>query len=77
MKPAPVLLVHGIRSSCSMWRTVRERLDELGVPNEAIDLPESWTQFAPLADDPFTVSIEDINSHRDEWIEQWTQTVIG
>src|SRR5699024_1560049 len=45
--------------------------------NEAIDLPESWTQFAPLADDPFTVSIEDINSHRDEWIEQWTQTVIG
>lgn len=39
MKPAPVLLVHGIRSSCSMWRTVRERLDDLGVPNQAIDLP--------------------------------------
>lgn len=45
--------------------------------NEAIELPESWTTFAPLADDPFAVSIEDINSHRDEWIEQWTQTVIG
>ncbi len=39
MKPAPVLLVHGIRSSSSMWRTVRLRLDELGVHNEAIDLP--------------------------------------
>lgn len=45
--------------------------------NDQIDLPQSWTDFAPLADDPFTVSIEDINTHRDEWIEQWTQTVIG
>ncbi len=45
--------------------------------NDQIDLPQSWTDFAPLAEDPFTVSIEDINTHRDEWIEQWTQTVIG
>ena len=44
MKPAPVLLVHGIRSSSSMWRTVQERLDRLGVRNAAIDLPGHGTR---------------------------------
>lgn len=37
--PAPVLLVHGIRSSASMWRHQQEVLASAGHPVLAIDLP--------------------------------------
>jgi thiamine transport system substrate-binding protein len=43
----------------------------------AAPLPESWTQFAPQPSDPATLDPETISEHRDEWIEQWTDTVIG
>ena len=39
MAPAPVLLVHGIRSSSTMWRTVQPLLDRAGVRNAVLDLP--------------------------------------
>ncbi|WP_147918969.1 thiamine ABC transporter substrate-binding protein [Ruania zhangjianzhongii] len=45
--------------------------------NDQIDLPQAWTDFAPLADDPFTMDPALIDDHRDEWIQQWTDTVIG
>ena len=45
--------------------------------NDQIDLPQAWTEFAPLADEPFTMDPALIDTHRDEWIEQWTNTVIG
>ncbi|GAA1728404.1 thiamine ABC transporter substrate-binding protein [Isoptericola hypogeus] len=42
-----------------------------------VELPAAWQEFAPLADDPFQVPPADVDTHRDEWIEQWTATVIG
>ena len=37
--PPAVLLVHGIRTSATMWRSQLEHLDSLGVTARAIDLP--------------------------------------
>ncbi|MFE5291992.1 thiamine ABC transporter substrate binding subunit [Isoptericola sp. NPDC056618] len=42
-----------------------------------VELPADWQQFAPLADEPFEVAPADVAAHRDEWIEQWTATVVG
>ena len=41
-----------------------------------VELPADWTKFAPLADKPFEVAPADVAAHRDEWIEQWTATVV-
>jgi len=43
----------------------------------AVDLPEEWASWAPLADDPFVVSPADITKNREAWLEQWSATVIG
>ncbi len=45
--------------------------------DETVELPAEWQQFAPLAEDPFEVPPGEVAEHRDEWIEQWTTTVIG
>jgi pimeloyl-ACP methyl ester carboxylesterase len=37
--PAAVILVHGLRTSATLWRHQVEHLDRLGVPTDAIDLP--------------------------------------
>jgi pimeloyl-ACP methyl ester carboxylesterase len=37
--PATVILVHGLRTSATMWRHQVENLSELGIPTDAIDLP--------------------------------------
>ncbi|MEN5075518.1 thiamine ABC transporter substrate-binding protein [Isoptericola cucumis] len=42
-----------------------------------VELPADWQEFAPLADEPFDVPPAEVDAHRDEWIEQWTATVIG
>ncbi|WP_147918534.1 alpha/beta fold hydrolase [Ruania zhangjianzhongii] len=39
MDSAPVLLVHGIRSSSTMWRPVQPLLDRAGIRHAVIDLP--------------------------------------
>ena len=40
-------------------------------------LPEEWTAFAPLADEPFEVAPEDISTNREAWLAVWSETVIG
>ncbi|PRZ03093.1 thiamine transport system substrate-binding protein [Isoptericola sp. CG 20/1183] len=45
--------------------------------DESVELPAEWEEFAPLAEDPYEVSAQEIAEHRDEWIQQWTATVIG
>lgn len=45
--------------------------------DETVELPADWQRFAPLAEDPFDVPPAEVAEHRDEWIEQWTATVIG
>ncbi len=39
-------------------------------------LPAAWQRYAPLSDDPYQVSTADIGAHREEWIRQWTATVV-
>jgi thiamine transport system substrate-binding protein len=46
-------------------------------PVTDVELPESWTAFAPLATEPFHVEPDVISENRDAWIEQWTDTVVG
>jgi len=45
--------------------------------DSTVELPAEWEQFAPLAEEPFDVAPGEIDAHRDEWIEQWTATVVG
>ncbi|WP_082716829.1 alpha/beta fold hydrolase [Microterricola viridarii] len=48
----PVLLVHGIRTSASMWRGQLEALGAAGRPALAVDLPGHGTRIG----EPFTVA---------------------
>lgn len=41
-----VVMVHGIRTSATMWRSQIEHLDSLGVPSMAVDLPGHGTRMA-------------------------------
>lgn len=45
--------------------------------SETATLPEEWTAFAPLADEPFEVSPDDISKNREAWLALWSETVIG
>ncbi|MDR1119198.1 MAG: thiamine ABC transporter substrate-binding protein [Bifidobacteriaceae bacterium] len=40
-------------------------------------LPDDWARFAPLADDPWTLPAADIAAHRDEWIAQFNDQILG
>lgn len=42
----PVLFVHGLRTSATLWRAQLEELERLGVPALAIDLPGHGTRMA-------------------------------
>lgn len=50
--PLPVLLVHGIRTSSTMWRVQLEALGADGRPALAVDLPGHGTRMG----EPFTVA---------------------
>jgi len=43
--PAPVVLVHGLRTSATMWRYQVERLTVLGVPVRTVELPGHGTRM--------------------------------
>jgi thiamine transport system substrate-binding protein len=45
--------------------------------DSSVQLPADWEKFAPQADAPFEVEPADVSEHRDEWIERWTETVVG
>lgn len=40
-------------------------------------LPPEWVRYAPLADDPYTVDPATIDAEREQWIEEWTDLVVG
>ncbi|WP_062517044.1 thiamine ABC transporter substrate-binding protein [Demequina gelatinilytica] len=44
--------------------------------SSSAEVPADWAEFAPLATDPYTVDPADIDAHRDEWIADWTATVL-
>jgi thiamine transport system substrate-binding protein len=39
-------------------------------------LPAVFTKFAQVAAHPWSVPASDIEAHRQEWVEQWTETVL-
>jgi thiamine transport system substrate-binding protein len=39
-------------------------------------LPPVFTKFAEVPEQPLSLPPGDIGTHRDEWIEQWTETVL-
>jgi len=39
--------------------------------NAAATLPEGWSEFAKIADDPFVVSPADIDANRETWLSDW------
>jgi len=43
----------------------------------AVQVPQEWQKFAPLAPTPFDVNPGDITEHRADWLAQWSQVVIG
>ena len=45
--------------------------------SSAVDLPQEWQQWAPLADQPFEVPLDDIAANRDTWVREWTDLVTG
>ncbi|MGY4644805.1 thiamine ABC transporter substrate-binding protein [Cellulomonas sp. URHB0016] len=40
-------------------------------------LPDEWAQWAPLAPKPFTVPPDEITAHREAWLADWSETVVG
>lgn len=45
--------------------------------SSAVDLPEDWARWAPLAEAPFEVAPADIAANRDDWVREWTDLVVG
>ena len=44
--------------------------------NQKARLPEVFQKYAQLSPDPATLPPEEIAAHRDEWLNQWTETVL-
>lgn len=45
--------------------------------SDAVELPEEWAQFAPVAEDPLQVPAEDIDANREDWLGRWDAVVGG
>lgn len=45
--------------------------------DSSIPLPDSWAKFAPQPESPYTLDPDLITQNRDQWIDTWTETVIG
>ena len=45
--------------------------------NPDADIPAEWVDFAPLPENPIVLDPAEISTSRDQWIEDWTATVIG
>ena len=44
--------------------------------NQNAALPQAFTDWAQIPAEPATVASDDIDAHRDEWIEAWTEAVL-
>ena len=43
---------------------------------EGVEVPASWTRYAPVPEHPFTLTPARITRNRNAWIDQWTNTVL-
>ncbi len=41
--------------------------------DDAVELPEEWTQYADLSADPITIDDAEVAENRDDWLSEWTQ----
>ena len=41
------------------------------------ELPESFVEFGPLAEDPITLDPAEIEANRDDWTERWNAIITG
>jgi thiamine transport system substrate-binding protein len=39
--------------------------------NAAATLPDGWSDYAKVAENPFSVSPEDIDANREQWLSEW------
>ena len=44
--------------------------------NEDAELPEAFLEYAAIPDNPATVDYARIDANREEWIQDWTETVL-
>ncbi|MCL2455417.1 MAG: thiamine ABC transporter substrate-binding protein [Micrococcales bacterium] len=43
----------------------------------SVALPDDWARWAPVATDPFTVDPAAVATHREEWLNRWTDLGVG
>ena len=43
---------------------------------QGVALPDVFTKFAAVPPAPLSVPPDDIDQHRQEWIDEWTTTVL-
>jgi thiamine transport system substrate-binding protein len=43
--------------------------------NQTAQLPEVFTQYAQVTDQPASISYAEIAANRDAWIEAWTEVM--
>jgi thiamine transport system substrate-binding protein len=43
--------------------------------NQTAQLPEVFTQYAQVADEPASITYDDIATNRDTWIESWSEVI--
>lgn len=44
--------------------------------SSAVEVPQAWAEFAPLADEPLTMDPAEITANRDQYIDEWTSIVL-
>jgi thiamine transport system substrate-binding protein len=45
--------------------------------SSSASVPDEWAKWAPLATSPRSVPAADIAAHRSEWLQQWSDVVLG
>ena len=45
--------------------------------NSEAALPEAFVEFGQLADNPATLSPQEIEANREAWTERWVEIVLG
>ena len=45
--------------------------------SSSVTVPDDWAQWAPLAEHPFEVPAADIAKNRSDWLQQWSDVVLG
>jgi thiamine transport system substrate-binding protein len=45
--------------------------------SSSVKVPDDWAQWAPLATQPLSVPAADIAAHRSDWLQQWSDAVLG